>query len=73
VRNIGWQSLAAEMGLGVSSELIQNEQALTLEQAQAIAPEWALRWRYRICSETGQEFDITQEGLFYRSGAALEE
>jgi len=46
---------------------------LTLEQAQAIAPQWALRWRYRICSQTGQEFDITQEGLFYRCGVAAEE
>ncbi len=60
------------MGLEVNQNLIQNRDPVSLEQAQSQAPEFALRWRYRVCKKTGQEFDIMKEGLFYTCGEALD-
>jgi len=70
---MGWQEFAQGLGLSIGINLIENPAAVSLTEAQSQAPEYALRWRYRICQKTGTEFDITQEGLFYTCGAALDQ
>ena len=56
----------------VNHQLIQNTEPVSLEQAKSQSPAYALRWRYRVCQKTGVTFDITQEGLFYTCGDALD-
>ena len=70
---LSWEQFAASKGLVVNHQLIQNTEPVSLEQAKSQSPAYALRWRYRVCQKTGVTFDITQEGLFYRCGAAAEE
>jgi hypothetical protein len=50
--------------------LIQNHDApMTRQDAASQSTRWMLRFRYRICEDTGEVFDITEQGFLYRSGA----
>jgi len=49
--------------------LIQNDdQPMTRADATSMSHRWMLRFRYRVCEETGETFDITERGFLYRSG-----
>jgi len=66
------KNICADFNYQIQNELIQNTEPISITQAQEIEPAAALRWRYRICRISGRTFDITQEGLFYTCGTALE-
>jgi hypothetical protein len=51
--------------------LLQNEDSpVTRDQAASMSARWMLRFRYRICEDTGEEFDIKERGFLYRSGVS---
>lgn len=47
-------------------ELIQ-EDVMDKERGWGV-PVLLLRWRYRICSECKNKFDIAEQGRFYKCG-----
>lgn len=59
---------ASDNDLVVEDGLIQNDDPMTRDQASKLSTRWLLRWRNRICEETGETFDITERGYLYRSG-----
>jgi len=64
------QTWADERDLVVEDGLIQNAEAITRQDASQRSSLWMLRWRHRICEDTGESFDITQVGFLYRSGVS---
>tara|TARA_B100002019_G_scaffold291149_1_gene310510 strand:- start:38 stop:256 length:219 start_codon:yes stop_codon:yes gene_type:complete len=64
------QTWADERDLVVEDGLIQNAEAITRQDASQRSSLWMLRWRHRICEDTGESFDITQAGFLYRSGVS---
>lgn len=54
-------------GFRLNHGLIQNDLPVSLESAKTEQPVcYALRWRYRVCRECEQEFDIQSGGYLYR-------
>jgi|TARA_B100001778_G_scaffold50455_1_gene37655 hypothetical protein len=51
-------------GLTIEGGLIQNEDAVSIEEARTVVC-YALRWRHRICRVCNEEFDIMQGGFLY--------
>ena len=64
------QKWADERDLVLEDGLIQNTEAITRQEANQKSSLWMLRWRNRICEDTGDTFDITQCGFLYRSGVS---
>ncbi len=64
------QKWAAERDLVLEDGLIQNTEAITRQEAGQKSSLWMLRWRNRVCEDTGSVFDITQSGFLYRSGVS---
>lgn len=60
--------MADSLELVVENGLIQNTDPITRSEAAGKSTLWMLRWRYRVCQNTGQTFDITKKGFLYRSG-----
>jgi hypothetical protein len=62
------QEWADGLDFELSDGMIQNEsKPITREDAGTISNRWILRWRYRICEDTGNVFDINEHGYLYRS------
>lgn len=59
---------ASENDLEIVDGLIQNDEPITRSDASARSTRWLLRWRNRVCEDTGKTFDITECGYLYRSG-----
>ena len=58
---------ASGLEFELSDGLIQNESGpISREDAANISNRWILRWRYRICEDTGTTFDINEQGYLYR-------
>ena len=52
----------------LSSGLIQNDdRPMTRQDAADSSHRWMLRFRYRVCEDTGETFDITERGFLSRS------
>ena len=66
--SLGFDAFCESQGFQVIDGLIQNDKPLTLNEAREINGQYILRWRYRICQNTGNVFDITQRGLIYNGG-----
>jgi len=48
--------------------LIQNDDhPMTRQEAAESSHRWMLRFRYRVCEDTNETFDITERGFLYRS------
>ena len=62
-----------EQGLLMDGHLIDNPLALSLPEAQHFEPKWVLRWRMRKCNHCGNDFNISQEGLYYCCHQCLSE
>jgi|19_taG_2_1085344.scaffolds.fasta_scaffold04034_3 hypothetical protein len=46
--------------------LIDNAVPVTKKEAHNMNPKYILRWRRRVCEESGKAFDITERGFGYR-------
>jgi hypothetical protein len=46
--------------------LLNNAVAVTKTAAYNLNPKYILRWRRRVCEESGKVFDITERGFGYR-------
>jgi hypothetical protein len=46
--------------------LLNNAVPVTKQQAHDMNPKYILRWRRRVCEESGKGFDITERGFGYR-------
>ena len=65
---IAHTEMADSLELSVENGLIQNTDPITRSEAAGKSTLWMLRWRHRVCENTGQAFDITKQGFLYRSG-----
>tara|TARA_R110000851_G_scaffold49643_1_gene119328 strand:+ start:449 stop:664 length:216 start_codon:yes stop_codon:yes gene_type:complete len=63
--SLGFENFCKTQGLQTIGGLIQNDRPLTLNEATEINTQYILRWRFRICQNTGKGFDITQRGFTY--------
>lgn len=61
---------ASENDLTIADGLIQNDEPITRSKASNKSTRWLLRWRNRVCEDTGETFDITERGYLYRSGVS---
>ena len=66
--SIGFEAFCKSQAFQVIDGLIQNDTPLTINEAQEINKQYILRWRYRICQNTGNDFDITKRGFLYNGG-----
>ena len=59
------KELGDSLGFEIRNGLIQNNKHITFNDAKEINKKLILRWRYRICENTGEPFDITERGFGY--------
>jgi hypothetical protein len=65
------QDIGIKYKVDMDNELLENHKPISIDEAKDINRKYIFSWKWRLCEVCLKDFDITEQGLYYRCEECL--